>query len=337
MPYEGNLGCSVAHLVYSQPLINIRFYINNRLSCLQIHWKDCSLKQAIDPLLGYAHPKNIDLDLKKIGLKVQNTVVSFSDNNLGKKVVILGGSTSDPISAAAKGRLSWPHFLQEECSEACSVHSLAVGGYGSPQDVIRMIRDALPLKPDIIIAMHGPNELNRLKKYPFNTVQLMKQTKLLSTQGLINLGGFFPSLNFIINYTSTGLDTGATKNEVFYGMASHETDPFQRWSTNIEIMRAVALSQNIDFYAAIHPIVGYGNFEGEAELKKRSRRGAEYYESVHDFVSSASYYCDTTEWCVNAIKVFDNKDEVLFGDIRHPNELGNKLIGEFVHDKIFRQ
>ena len=102
-----------------------------------------------DMMLGYT--RNDDLP----GFTV------FDDDNLsGEKytIVTLGGSTTDPYTANVK---SWSEFLYMQLKDMGIEVRVVCGGlsgYHSGQEFIKLFRDVLPMKPDMVISYSGIND-----------------------------------------------------------------------------------------------------------------------------------------------------------------------------------
>lgn len=94
----------------------------------------------MDPYLGYA----LEPALEVFGAKQCSDVL---------RIVTLGGSTTDPHN---KGH--WPGVFSqilEAKGIAAQVFNGGVGSYSSKQEVIKLIRDALSLSPDVVVSVDG--------------------------------------------------------------------------------------------------------------------------------------------------------------------------------------
>ena len=86
----------------------------------------------------------------------------FSDKNstkVRKRIVVLGGSTSDcGYNTAVTNWTEWLEIILRE--SGCSVEVLAGGiqGYASSQELLKLIRDVLILRPDLVISFSGIND-----------------------------------------------------------------------------------------------------------------------------------------------------------------------------------
>ena len=81
------------------------------------------------------------------------------DNPYAVRIVALGGSTTESTLFFVKG---WVQFLAEYlCRDNISaiVYGGGTSGYTSSQELLKFIRDVIPLKPDIVLSYGGGNDL----------------------------------------------------------------------------------------------------------------------------------------------------------------------------------
>lgn len=74
------------------------------------------------------------------------------------KIMIVGGSTTD---STFYNYASWPEILYhkfQEAGKSVTIFNGAVGGYYSMQELSKLIRDIVILKPDIVISYSGVND-----------------------------------------------------------------------------------------------------------------------------------------------------------------------------------
>lgn len=86
-----------------------------------------------------------------------------------KKIMILGGSSTDPGSFYIK---SWTEFLHELLDANgfdVKLYNGAVTGYTGSQELIKLLRDFSALRPDCVITLSGINNNHLVNGYPFMT------------------------------------------------------------------------------------------------------------------------------------------------------------------------
>lgn len=65
--------------------------------------------------------------------------------------------------------------------------------------------------------------------------------------------------------------------------------------------------------------------------KKKSKQ---YFERLNDFYEKAVKFCESVDYCIDLTDLYDGSAEEVFNDPRHPNDLGNKLLGRAIFAKI---
>ena len=297
---------------------------------------------ALDPMLGYAHPKRIAIETKPFGVSpIDGFGVHRAKQGDYMEIFTLGGSTSDPFLAARKKEFAWTYHLYTNCRRVvnCQVWNGGVGGFGSPQEVLKLVRDVVPREPDLVVSLHGPNELNRLGRVPFTTGEAYRRLRAEAGEEKLWLDNYLPNLLSAVAWIRREDDTPARDREIHWGYNYNDVTPFQRWKTNVEMMHGIAASQGVPYVTVLQPLVGWGDYEPSLELIKAGRRNQAYYDTVAEFYSQATEYCATVDFCLDMSRVFDGysregPEGELYRDIRHPNDAGNRIIGERVAEAL---
>ncbi len=291
-----------------------------------------NLFEAIDPILGYAHPKELAYDTKEFGVSIAPGFgVHRPKQGDYLKVYALGGSTSDPYIAVKNNERPWTYHLYTECRKVinCGVWNGAVGGFGSHQELIKLIRDVLPERPDIVVSLHGPNELNRILTSPFTTGYQLTQATKQSEDSQLWFSGWFPNVAGLVALVRDSNERPFAKRDIFMGHRN-TLSPFDSWKRNISMMQAVSAVWGARYYTVLQPIVGVGDYGLEKDVFGYTSRNDAYYKNVAEFYALARAHCATIGYCIDVSQIFNGSNEMLYRDIRHPNEAGNKLIAHQV-------
>ena len=160
--------------------------------------------------------------------------VQFGSSNAIHTIVTLGGSTTDASLTDFK---SWSELLYELCEgNGHSVRILCGGisGYNSAQSLVKLIRDVMPINPDMIISFEGFNDVNNMfrdEKFPFVHPY---QKEVMRTIGMKQNFYIYPTDGF-----SLGVDSGF--------------DSYMVWKNSIKMMHAVCAEYKIEFRAVLQP------------------------------------------------------------------------------------
>ncbi len=239
----------------------------------------------------------------------------YGDINTAKyTIAILGGSTSDPCNYPWK---SWGELLWEYHKKDWAVVVGAVAGYSSSEEVIKLIRDIIPIRPNLIISYSGVND--PLYQYPYvNNYQRFLYNKLCRLK------------------VKDAYGASTIGEQVCYGVTS-EISYAERWINNQRIMHSIAKEFDIEYKAFFQPTL-YTKCRGESDeevflyaehvgLSDRilyTQQVIEYIKELDlDFIKDATCWLDD----------YDG----LFYDCVHVEELGNKYIAEKIYKYFFER
>lgn len=245
-------------------------------------------------------------------------IAVFGDNcEENYRIVVLGGSTSTDGYYCIK---SWPSILFEKYAGSnVTIFNAAVEGYASGQELIKLMRDIVPLNPDMVIVYDGYNDITRDVR-----------------PDLANIFEF-SYMKTIMEYINDKIETDTEKHRIFCGIPAREK-AMDAWLKNIEYMHAVCEINNIRFLSFIQP-----SFYGKPKMNLK--RDAiickiwDFYNGdasetlkipIREFRECAPEICKTHEYIHDLSHIFDNED--VYMDICHVFENGNRIIA----DKIYK-
>lgn len=274
-----------------------------------IHYNE-SLRQEyrLDANLGY----NLVLDGEIPGFKC------FGDKNAEELIVTLGNSTSDPELYPFK---CWSELLGERIlkeKKQAKVLCGAVSGHMSPQELIKLIRDVVPLHPSKVICYEGFQDINNMFRntsYPFVS---QYQKKLLRGANIDN---------WIDIYYTKGYS---------YGVNS-ECSPYNLWKNSMKMMRAICREYDIEFIGILQPCI----FNKMHCLGKREWEIVLHYELRDDMLAwFEQFFKEYKEDDSKLDFIYDftdifNAEEEIYIDNCHVYEKGNRIIAEKIYSDFF--
>lgn len=248
------------------------------------------------------------------------------DNRAAKRIVILGGSSTDPGSYHFR---SWPEYLKDlldEVGAASVVFNGAVTGYTSAQEALKLMRDVMALRPDIVVSLSGINNNHLVNKHPFYIDYNMK------------LGSYFasheaPTVNMSRLLPFEALDYQA---EGF--------DKYEWWLDHERAMRYFCELKGVRFFCFLQPNLMSKREEAilpeEREyLLNRSFMGRQGL-TPQGYRDITRGFCDLLEglpcdgWLYDLTDIFDSEPRSVYEDGIHVDERGNQLTAEAVFDRI---
>ena len=272
---------------------------------------------AYDALLGYTRKDDLP------GFKVFEN--ELSDNPL--TIVTLGSSTSDPYTCNLK---SWPEYLFEMLTDMGISVKVLCGGmnsYHSRQEVLKVLRDVLNIKPDIVISYSGINDSDYfqrrhvLKEYP--DVMFHQDKFLRFAMKKANKEGYF-----LGNVYHDDVD------EIMYGIENTKNYS-ERWVDNERIMHALCNEFGITFYGFLQPYRDYGGYikSGEPQKKSYEKNMEQNIKEINAWYDDVRQKIAEIEYIHDLSLLFDGMEKVYY-DYCHVFEKGNKEIADAILSRI---
>jgi lysophospholipase L1-like esterase len=324
--------------LFSFLLLKIRdnprpFLVDISAECARAAGKTTELSY-VDPHLGHAHDPGTINDLGELpGFAVYGEDEKGSIRTI--RIFALGGSTTDPNDPG-----NWPKALYamlESKSIPCQVYNGGVSGYSSNQEVLKMIRDVLPLKPDIVVSLNGLNDLGFCHSVPGHPMVHPYQESLMRSlaDGRPYL---FPSTVHIVKRLQSRLNPDIRQVTGMNLGPEVRTTPAEQWEQNLRIMRAVAEEFDTEYLCFLQPAVGVGDYSPSTEEEMMLRYTNEQREGKYVGHLEA-FYCDARERCRKLSFCTDLTDVMrgeinMYRDSRHPNPEGYRLIAEAIFDEL---
>lgn len=274
-----------------------------------LHSPQCQGIQILDINLAYTR----DMQGEVPGIAV------LGDNRKDNyKIAILGASTTTSGYFWIK---SWPEILYDKYLNGhVTIFNGAVEGYTSAQELIKLMRDIVGLKPDMVIVYDGYNDVARKAAFP----------------DMPNVYAI-PYMKTIMEYAGGGK---AEKYNIFCGMPSTGT-VIEDWLKNIEYMHAVCEINHIKFLSCVQPLL-YSkpdiSLKGDRILKEKwdLQFGTPEVVTIpiRELRKAAAEICQTHKYIYDLSHIFD--DQEVYMDFCHVFEAGNEIIADEIY-KILKK
>lgn len=269
-----------------------------------------------DPVCGY----NLYTDGSKYnGFRVFGN----PEEKKNLRILTMGGSTSDAYLYAFK---SWSEYLHEELDRNGIDNVVmcgAVSGYSSADELFKIIRDGIALKPDIVINYTGCNDIKLVDNPYINAY--MKQ-----------ICGFLEQQN-----TRVGTRFGSNAFGVTWGVKVDATQDsnYSFWHNNQRMIHSICEGFQIKHLTFHQPNLCNGkrnlteyerNYLGNICFCGPDKQPVEVNieQAVH-FRNRVQQDAERENWLVDLADIFDDQD--VYVDRLHVNEEGNRIIAS----KIF--
>lgn len=272
---------------------------------------------AIDSLLGFTRIYDNGLNFQVYGNPQDEKAI---------RIMTLGGSTSDPTMGNVK---TWPEQLYEELRKEHQVvvYSGGMGGYSTHQELLKFMRDGLPLHPDIVISFDGYNDIGyqvSVEEHPY----LHRYQKKF--------------YDFIETHTPMAPDTLDMRavNQIAHGMENANRTDYENWFEAVRSLHALAKEHGIQYFSFLQPVQGVGTpvlDDSILELKKiyssAYEREASLLQRTVNFVNGCRKFIEKNDYMTDLTDIFDGEADVYY-DICHSTEKGHQIIAKNILKKI---
>ena len=219
---------------------------------------------AVDSLIGYARSA-------KEGNSIQSAIpYTFKEGFVfygvdGKQgelslealpkplIVTLGGSTTDP-----GWKNSWPEQLAVRMKEkgvSGTVINGGLGGFSSNQELLKVIRDVLEVKPDLVISYHGVNDTRWVEMpYPMSSKYMQSLLGRLVRQN--EHGSLMPNT---MHFLKSKKPKDGSATELTHGYKTQKSNA-EYLVRNVRIMDSVLKEFQIDHISILQPFVLTGQY-----------------------------------------------------------------------------
>ncbi|MDR0605719.1 MAG: SGNH/GDSL hydrolase family protein [Bacteroidales bacterium] len=247
------------------------------------------------------------------------TVFGESKKANRKIIVTLGGSTSD---SGYDNYTSWPEYFYRKISaldENFVVYSGGISGYSSTQELIKFIRDVVPLRPYLVISYGGVNDIYPLvhdsASNRFDRPFIGKRTDM-----------FFEKT---INNASLCL----------YGL-HHNQEIWEYWVDNMRIMYSTAKEFGFKFLGILQPTFPVsGSYLSSNNRYNYNKYYIAHYNYPENWIQAAfektSGLLRQYAYLLDYTKIFSGMKDI-FVDQNHVTPKGNNLIAANIMKDIQR-
>jgi hypothetical protein len=272
-------------------------------------------------------------------------------------IVCLGGSTTEAF-LSVKTKVKDTEFVAtgswaEELSRTMETKGIrgtvicsGTSGYRTGQDFLKLIRDILEIKPDIVISYGGVNDLGyRPDGHPLYYRRFFEYLKRNELQRKLPTAFLFPNLVRLM-YKKT-MPISEKSYDIYYGVKSTLTAD-EYMIRNWKMMNEICVIHDIDFYGILQPCVGStektrGNDSFVTEKWKGrviDEKKWDYslsqlisgYDSVQQNISKYKFMYDFSD-------IFDNENlEIIYPfeeDFAHVSNEGNRIVAKKIFEMLF--
>ena len=353
--FEGKKITHWSDIVYECP-DSIFIIVANEKECYGISrqkFMQLGLTEHIDftyyrAIPTYPEPSHYDITLSLNRIRNQSghkhVIEGFElfgdiDNPKALKIVALGGSTTESTLHFIKG---WPMYLTDcfiKNGISVVTYCGGIASYTSSQELLKMIRDVVPLKPDVVLSYSGFNDIGGYPRSPMK-INFEKANAVTNCPPEREKRPFIT--NFQVNYINEILlKFPENKRTVYYGLQNDKTVS-ELWLDNTRMMHAIAQEFNILFLSFLQPFLCIGGYKLTDSQKIILNR---YWPTLARSDYKNDFMINRAHEMINAIKGIDYIIDLthlfsgytnIYIDKVHVTEQGNKIIANHIYDVLVK-
>lgn len=256
----------------------------------------------VDPLLGWSMSQAA---LNQGGFMVNHGCIVLQDTTPATSpwvILISGGSTSDPSVI----NHNWPVHLHRLLSQHHISHKIfiqAVGGYGSGQELLKLIRDGRGCKPAVHISYSGANETEEpgyVSHYEYDIFRL----------GYGTGSRFLPNTVALVN---RWLKQAENAPEL---LPLQNNNAANFWYNNMQLMDAIAHANHCRFIGILQPVNATVAAKHVEPLSQQYERIVNDYNQFYP-QAKQHLQADTTLELYDFTGIFDTTATTVYTDDCH--------------------
>jgi lysophospholipase L1-like esterase len=271
-------------------------------------------------------------------------VFGDTDNPDATVIVALGGSTTESELHFIKG---WVCYLSDYLKAdgiPALIYCGGVANYTSTQELLKLIRDVIPLQPDIVISYSGYNDL---AYHPLPQPPPFNSGKKTGPFAFQTERAHKPFIHYIqvdfFRYVTPTLREGS--NFAYYGLPNDKPASVY-WLDNIRMMNAIAKEFGITFLSFFQPFAFVGNYEITESQKiiferywwkdlnsnldpTTQERVESMIRGAGEIIASISKY----DFITDISHIFEGCKNIYIDDC-HVTEQGNEIIATNIYAKL---
>jgi len=308
--------------IYKETNVNIKKLCNDYKSTISYH-------NPVKYNIPNQHSETVNIN--SIGFRGNEII---NDDNEQYRIFFLGGSTAYGLYATSD-QTTIPGYLEEKFEDTnVQVINAGVSGANSFDETYTIKHKLTNMSPNLFIIYDGWNDLANPIQIEYKEKEFQDDINLI----ILNLKKYYKTIEFI-----DFLERVITKQ--IYGDKGKPEESFGNnptfekinlWKNRWNEMCEIGNNNGIKTIILIQPLLGSGNKDLHDWEKYMSQQYThESIISSYEHLRTASL--ELNKHCTlvaDLSNVFDDSDELIYYDLGHVMDNGNKIIAEKIYEKI---
>jgi len=262
----------------------------------------------------------------------------FRGNEIKKddqyRIFFLGGSTAYGLYSTSD-QTTIPGFLQKKFeNKNIEIINAGINGADSFDETYAIKQKLMNMSPDMFLVYDGWNDLANPIKTKYNEKQFQDEVNLV----ILHLKKYYKTLEFL-----EFIDRVITKQ--IYGDKGKPEESYPNnlalekitlWKNRWDEICEIGNKNNVKTIILVQPLLEAGNKELHDWEKNMSQK-YEHQSIVSDYEQFRNTSLELNKYCslvVDLVHVFDDRNELIYYDLGHMTDHGNKIVAEKIYEEI---
>ena len=259
------------------------------------------------------------------------------ENNAENKkyrIFFLGGSTAYGLYSTSDETTISGYLQQKFKNLDVEIINAGVNGANSFDETYTIKQKLINLSPDLFIVYDGWNDISNPIRTDYQEPGIQDNINL----NILKIKKYYKTIDFIefLNRVLTKQVYGdrGNPNEVYSNV--NAIKKMELWKNRWNEVCSIGNEQNIKTIILIQPLLGAGN-KNLHEWEKYMSQQYSHTSIISNYEDFKRYAFELENKCslvVDLTNVFDEKTELIYYDLGHMGDNGNKIVSEKIYDEV---
>jgi len=260
--------------------------------------------------------------------------IEKNNNNKQYRIFFLGGSTAYGVYSTSDKTTISGYLQQKFTNSNVEIINAGVNGANSFDETYTIKQKLMNLSPNLFIVYDGWNDLSN----PIRTEYPEKNFQDDINLNILKIKKYYKTIDFL-EFSNRVLTKQVYGDRGSPGESHSNTnidEKIKLWKNRWSEVCSIANEQNIKTIIIIQPLLGAGNKNLNEWEKYMSQQysHASVISNYENFKTTAFELEKQCSLVVDLTNVFDTKTELIYYDLGHMGDNGNKIVSEKIYDEI---
>ena len=309
--------------IYNESNVDIKKLCNEYKSTISYH-------VPVKHNLPNQHSETVNIN--SVGFRGHEIITDYENDQY--RIFFLGGSSAYGVYSTSD-QTTIPGYLGEQFENMnIEIINAGVGGGNSFDETYTIKHKLMDMSPDLFIIYSGWNDLGNPIRTEYEEKKIQDDINLI----ILELGKYYRTIEFVKFferimikqfYGEKGKPEESLNNENIY-------EKITLWKNRWNKICEMGNDKEIKTIILIQPLLGAGeknlhSWEKHMQEQYKHTSVVSHYDNLRNASLELNKHC---ELVVDLSHVFDDNTELIYYDLGHVTDIGNKIIAEEIYEKI---